>query len=204
MSYLGTSLRRYCAAFAFAATTTGALLLLMQHLIQSDEVAITESKPPIEIDFYPEIVDQPPEPTPQPPEPPEKVERPPEMKLVTTADPVTGTWGGEFQPPVKPQGPINVGLERADGGLLPIAQVVPNYPERAKRSGIEGYVIVEFTVDTAGAVRDAVVVEAQPQGIFNRSALNAVLRSKYRPRVEGGKAQIVQGVLKRVSFSLKS
>ena len=43
---------------------------------------------------------------------------------------------------------------------------LPSFPRKALRLGREGYVVVEFDIDTDGAVLDPYVVEATPQGVF--------------------------------------
>ena len=93
-------------------------------------------------------------------------------------------------------------LDSGDGEYLPIVKVAPVYPRRALQRGIEGYVIVEFTVTKQGSVRDPVVVEAQPQGIFERAALDAALKFKYKPRVINGEATEVSGIQNRISFEI--
>ena len=89
-----------------------------------------------------------------------------------------------------------------DGEYLPIVKVAPIYPRRAQTRGIEGYVVLEFTVTTTGAVRDPVVVEAKPKGIFDRAASNAALKFKYKPKVVNGQPIEVPGVRNRITFEL--
>ena len=89
-----------------------------------------------------------------------------------------------------------------DGDYLPIVKVAPIYPRRAQSRGIEGYVIVEFTVTKSGSVRDPFVVEAQPEGIFDRAAMDAALKFKYKPRVVDGEATEVAGVQNKISFEI--
>ena len=43
-------------------------------------------------------------------------------------------------------------LDAGDGEYLPIVKVQPIYPRRALQRGIQGYVIVEFTVTKNGSV----------------------------------------------------
>jgi len=62
----------------------------------------------------------------------------------------------------------------------------PMYPQDAVMRGIEGWVKVEFTITDTGLVRDPRVVEAQPPRIFNREALRAILKWKFKPRIVGG------------------
>ena len=77
------------------------------------------------------------------------------------------------------------------------------YPRRALQRGIEGFVIVEFTVTTSGSVRDPVVVEANPAGIFEQAAMDAALKFKYKPRVVNGVATEVGGVQNRITFQME-
>src|SRR5690606_13556723 len=91
---------------------------------------------------------------------------------------------------------ISAGIDGAAAGgeYLPIVKVAPIYPQRALARGIEGWVLVEFTVTTSGTVRDVRVVEAEPQGLFDRAAMDAAAKFKYKPRVIDGKPVEVEGV----------
>lgn len=89
-----------------------------------------------------------------------------------------------------------------DGEYLPIVKVAPQYPRRAAQKGIEGYVVVEFTVSTLGTVKDVKVIEADPPNIFNRAAMNAAKKFKYKPKIENGKAVEVPGVRNIIRFEL--
>ena len=89
-----------------------------------------------------------------------------------------------------------------DGEYLPIVKVAPTYPRRAAQKGIEGYVVVEFTVSKLGTVINPMVIEADPANIFNRAALNAAKKFKYKPKIENGKAIEVTGVRNIIRFEL--
>ena len=100
---------------------------------------------------------------------------------------------------------IDAGLNGAatsDGDYLPIVKVAPQYPRRALKKGIEGYVTLEFTVTTLGTVIDPVVIEAKPKNIFNRAAINAAKKFKYKPKIVDGKAQQVTGVRNIIRFEM--
>jgi protein TonB len=60
--------------------------------------------------------------------------------------------------------------------------------------GIEGWVLLEFSVDPIGRVRNASVIETSPSSGFKKPALAAVSRYIYKPKVIGGKASWVHGV----------
>ncbi|GAB1258495.1 energy transducer TonB [Aurantivibrio plasticivorans] len=91
---------------------------------------------------------------------------------------------------------------KSDGEYLPIVRVEPIYPTRAAQRGIEGWVIVEFTVTANGSVRDPVVIESEPSSIFNRAAERAVLKWKFKPRVIDGNPIEVPGVRNKLTFQL--
>src|SRR6202012_1225832 len=93
-------------------------------------------------------------------------------------------------------------LSASDGEYLPIVKVAPMYPESAAERGIEGYVLLGFTVTGTGATADPVVIESQPSGIFDDAARKAVLKFKYKPRVENGKPMRVEHVRHVITFKL--
>ncbi len=95
------------------------------------------------------------------------------------------------------------GLSGADGDLLPIVKVQPIYPRRALSRGIEGYVILEFTVTKNGSVRDPIVIEANPTKIFDDAAIQAALKFKYKPRIVDGQPVDVAGVQNQLTFQIE-
>ncbi|HCU89303.1 MAG TPA: hypothetical protein DGR97_05150 [Gammaproteobacteria bacterium] len=97
---------------------------------------------------------------------------------------------------------IGTGLQASDGEYLPIVKVAPQYPRRALTRGIEGYVIIQYTVTKQGTTRDGIVVEAQPEKIFDKAALKSASRYKYKPRVINGRAVEVPGVRTKITFEI--
>ena len=64
----------------------------------------------------------------------------------------------------------------------------PEYPESAVSQKIAGSVLVQFTVDVNGETRDIRVLEANPPGVFDRAATNAIRRWRYAPLIVNGTA----------------
>jgi len=60
--------------------------------------------------------------------------------------------------------------------LTAIKSRMPNYPWRARRQGIEGFVELEFSVDDQGKVTDVEVLDAMPQGVFEQAASKALAK----------------------------
>lgn len=69
-----------------------------------------------------------------------------------------------------------------------LRSVPPQYPFDAQQKGIEGRVVLRFVVDCGGRVQEPQVVEAEPEGIFEESALAAVVKYLFKPAMKGGKA----------------
>ena len=74
-----------------------------------------------------------------------------------------------------------------DDELGRLRVVEPVYPAQAMRDHVEGWVLLEFTITETGSVRDIVVIESQPSGVFDTAAAEALAGWKYRPRMTDGR-----------------
>lgn len=192
------------AALAFAVTF--ALVYIMQFLIATGQKAITEDKSLNFLEFVrvkqEEVVEakqrkpeKPPEPEAPPPEAPRPQLDPTDasINITNTAASISGADLG---------GIGGLGLGAADGEYLPIVKVAPIYPRRALQRGLEGYVIVEFTVTRQGTVKDVIVIEST-SSLFDRAAVDAASKFKYKPRVVNGEPIEVPGVRNQITFKLE-
>ncbi len=59
--------------------------------------------------------------------------------------------------------------------------VMPDYPPDARSRRLEGFVELRIVVDASGNVTEADVVRADPPGIFEDKAIEAIMKWKYRP-----------------------
>ena len=75
----------------------------------------------------------------------------------------------------------------ADDELGRVRVVEPVYPPQAMRDRVEGWVLLEFTITENGSVRDIVVIDSQPGGVFDAAAAEALAGWKYRPRITDGR-----------------
>lgn len=78
------------------------------------------------------------------------------------------------------------GVDQLDGAPRARVQVAPAYPMALRRDGIEGVVVVEFAVDTAGRVTTARVRESSHRE-FEEPTLRAVLRWQFEPGKKSGR-----------------
>jgi periplasmic protein TonB len=77
----------------------------------------------------------------------------------------------------------------------------PNYPAEAKRTRRQGWVDVQFIVETSGKVSHAVVMDAEPKFLFDRAAVAAVERWEFAPATNGDQA-VPATLRQRIQFKL--
>jgi protein TonB len=85
----------------------------------------------------------------------------------------------------------------ADQELTPVSRETPAYPSGALSRGVEGSVLLEYTVDARGRVVSPRVLEATPPGVFERAALRALSRWRYEPVDTGPKLMKVRLTFRR-------
>jgi protein TonB len=73
---------------------------------------------------------------------------------------------------------------------VPLTPITPVYPEEARRTGIEGKVLVLLYIDEHGNVKK-VEIEKSPSDILSKSAYEAVSAVKFKPARIGGTARAV-------------
>ena len=192
-------MKRFRTLFAAMAAVgvTFALFVLMYKLISSGGGRNEEMEAIAGIHFGPvDIPDEvmtrsrriPPKPPPpkKPPPPPkmeidqqQQISNMPKLDLPNLDLPLIGGEGmfiGNF-------GTVD---KTAEGDIIPLVVIRPMYPRDAAMKGIEGWVKVEFTITAIGTVKDPRVIDSDPPRIFNREALRAILKWKFKPRVVDG------------------
>ena len=95
-----------------------------------------------------------------------------------------------------------VGEDRTVIKVTKIFDAAPTYPRNAIRLGREGYVLIEFDVDTDGSVLDPYVLESEPTGVFERSAIKAVRNWLFSPPSYKDVSVKVNDVRAKVTFAL--
>lgn len=79
--------------------------------------------------------------------------------------------------------------------------IKPAYPEKGVELGVDGKVVLLLLIDEAGVVKEVSVAEAEPEGIFEESALAAFREARFAPAQKSGRA-VKSRVLIRVSYEL--
>ncbi len=97
----------------------------------------------------------------------------------------------------------NPAVAEPNADLVPLVRIPPRYPSRAALDGVEGWVKVELTITKTGAVEGARVVAAEPRRVFDRAALKAISRWRFRPRIVDGRP-VAQRAVQVLEFRLDS
>jgi len=190
-----------------------ALFLLMHGLISGSEDVDRDRQNALRLDFIqvdPDEIEnirdrrKPPEPEKpkEPPPPPEiKVQdqdRPQQnmpdfdmprvsVGLAGGAGPYLGNW--------------SAGDPTAEGDVIPIVRIEPQYPREALIEGISGWVEIEFTIEPDGSVSDPKIISSNPRRMFDQNAIRAIYKWKFKPRIEDGKP-VARRATQRLEFSL--
>jgi protein TonB len=77
------------------------------------------------------------------------------------------------------------------------------FPRKALRLAKDGYVLVEFDIDTDGSVIDPYVVESEPAGLFERAAMKSIRKYLYEPPVYEGVSVKVNDVQVKMTFKVQ-
>ncbi|WP_120997545.1 TonB family protein [Stutzerimonas urumqiensis] len=164
---------------------------------------------------------QPPQPqTPQPPTPPRPQAATPDANLPSldlqlptvatgisvAAAPTPSLAGLTAAPAAAPPPSASPPSGGQAGGpeqeVMPLNDVRPEYPYRARQQGIEGYIKLAFTITPEGRVENIRVLEASPRNVFDREARRAAARWRFAPRTENGLA-VAREAVKTLHFRLE-
>lgn len=199
-------LGRYVISIVVGSFVTISLLFVMQLLIVTGKQALTDPRERHKLEFVRvkrnenlNVEDIVPEKPPKPPETPPETP-PQDMDNINPDAPSINVAPPTVSANTDIGGPG--GMNIAEGDYLPIVRVAPVYPARALSRGLEGFVDLSFTVTTTGTVKDPIVLQST-SSLFERAAVRAVLKFKYKPRVVDGVPVEVPGVKTRISFMLE-
>ncbi|MGF1606236.1 MAG: energy transducer TonB [Rhodothalassiaceae bacterium] len=91
-------------------------------------------------------------------------------------------------------------LDSAEARL--VHRVEPVYPAQAYAEGLEGYVLLEFTISEDGVPTEIKVVQSEPRGVFDAAAIAAVEQWRYQPRLRLGRAVPTEEAEAGVRFTI--
>lgn len=212
------SVKQKLIPVAIAVLVVLALFLFMQFMIKPDQALFEQSDQNASLNFIRvkpndqnartkdrSLPDEPPPPEPPPPTP--------ELNVAQDAAPQTATplamnlpsldlplnqGSGPF---IGAPGAATGGIAAFDSDVIPVVQIAPAYPRRAKLAKLQGSVTMDVTIRPDGTVAEAKVVQAKPKKIFDEAAVTAMLRWKFRPKIVDGQPQS-QRARQTIEFTL--
>jgi protein TonB len=197
---------RFLPSSILACAMTFALFWLMQMLVVVEDRSLDFTPRTTVVPFV--IVRQPVRPLEvrtTKPERPKPNEKPPTPRVEPRP------MEGDSKPGIIPIDPIDTsessrrrkglaGPGELDRNAVALVRIAPDYPAGALRRGIEGRVLLEFTIGRTGAVKNARVIAAEPNSIFDDAALKAVRQWRYEPKIEHGEAVAQPGIQISIPF----
>lgn len=94
------------------------------------------------------------------------------------------------------------GGDFTDADIVPLLRYAPVFPSSAAKSGITGWVLMEFTITESGTVSHLRLLDSHPPEVFDQAAFAAMLRWKYQPKLVDGKPVPMPGIRKKFTFAL--
>jgi len=200
---LQTQFLRALYVVPLAILMTISLLILMERLIHMANVPL-DTTPPVTIPevYWEEPVIDTYTKTEMPAKPAELGETP----EVPKTDPGNEIGNIKVNVPKSKFDPGNGGkVNIAMNAGMPIAHFLgaARYPARALRNETEGFVDVIFDVNEFGGTENIRVLFAQPEGVFERAAIEAVERWRYKPKMEDNKPVRFEGMKNRIRFEME-
>jgi len=198
-------INRYISAAAAGIAVTTALLWVMHILIEVGEAAVVDSGAPHRLVLGRTIVERPVSvDDPEPPVAPVPPVNPPPLVPPTDIDP-KGRTTPIPRGLVTPPGPSDTHTlpGYADSAFINIINAQPDYPQIASQKGMEGHVLVQFDVTEIGTVENVVVIKTSSP-VFNKAAIKAAYRSRYKAKTVDGVTQRTQGLRKLFRFEMET
>jgi len=203
---------RYLSALILGVLISLGLFFLMQSLIDSGEQNTNASSEGQIMEFIrireDETLSIKDRRKPQKPKPPKEPPPPPKLIVEKQVKPTMNRIKIEIPnidlPSLAGGGPFLgnwAGNPLAEGDVLPIVRIDPQWPREALIEGIEGYVVVEVTIGADGSVKDVRVIQAEPKRMFDRNVIRAVLKWKFKPRIING-VPVERKAIQMLEFTL--
>ena len=203
---------RYLSALILGVLISLGLFFLMQSLIDSGEQNTNASSEGQIMEFIrireDETLSIKDRRKPQKPKPPKEPPPPPKLIVEKQVKPTMNRIKIEIPnidlPSIAGGGPFLgnwAGNPLAEGDVLPIVRIDPQWPREALVKGIEGNVVVEVTIGADGSVKDVRVIQAEPKRMFDRNVIRAVLKWKFKPRIING-VPVERKAIQMLEFTL--
>lgn len=196
----GIGIAKRTSSLTGAAAVTFGLLFVMTQLIDNDMAPLEVAKEISLPQFTPDVTE-------------EKVRvidivRPvvdeaPRMKVeYALPDMAIDTGLVSLQFSDEPGSTMDMNHFRLPNGMA-LVPISPQFPDRAAQMGLCGQVLVQFDIGNDGVPMNVAILESSNR-VFNKNALRAVQRARYKPAevTTAGQAPMVVGKQEKITFKL--
>ncbi|MEM1174528.1 MAG: TonB family protein [Pseudomonadota bacterium] len=193
--------KRLLGAIPGALLATATIILAMHALVAQGKPAMTTPTPGFPIGFAPEIEDSDLRQTDEF----ERIDLPdpapvPEQRRKLNRDPIgTGVPTRAPRPTIDKDAVLTT--MPSDSPLVVVMRPRPEFPANMAARGLSGFVDVMFDVLPSGRVINVEVLESSHRG-FERSAIRAAERFRFKAAVIDGVAQAATGIRYRFRFDM--
>jgi|SRR5690606_2576798 protein TonB len=94
------------------------------------------------------------------------------------------------------------GLTIKEGATL--WQPTPLYPRMALRRGLEGKVLVEYSVNPQGKAENIRILQSSPRGFFDKATVRALESASFGVAYQDGQAAVADGLKKRFIYRIET
>ena len=203
---------RFAPAFSMALLVTFGLFFFMQSLVMNQKSSKRSDVGAVVIDFGRiKTISEThtkerslPDKTPPPKAPP-----PPSLDTAAPAESMQRLAMKSFAPAaisggLEMVGSLDLGAAPTrDSDIMPLVRIEPRYPSRALTRGIEGWVVVGFSINEKGQVINATTLRSEPPRMFDSAAVRAVTKWKYKPRLVEGIPVMKDGMEVTLTFNIE-
>lgn len=205
------NIMRTILSVVLAVIITAGLLFFMSLLIKDPQTKEEEPPPTVELSDI-TIPEEKPKPTPEvvkPPQPP-AIEPAPNSdgEPIDSSDIDTPTeeWVAIETPDViglpGDLGDVPAVDFSQESEAMPMYRTQPNYPIVAQQRGLEGWVLLTYDVDTSGTLSNISVVDSEPRRIFDKEAVRALRKWKFKPAMTNGQPIASVGQTVKIEFNM--
>lgn len=93
------------------------------------------------------------------------------------------------------------GMGFGDSDVIPLVRIDAMYPRKALQKRLEGFVTARLEINAQGSVDKVTVVDSKPRGVFEREAIRALYKYRFKPKMLHGEA-VAQVASQTIEFSL--
>ena len=207
-------MQRWFFSFAFAVLVTGTSFYGMAKMIAASGQKMSSEESASAMNFIrvkrsPDL-DVKQRKKPEPPKTPKTPPKMPKINIAQSAQDIPNTPSldmPKFDIPLSfGSGPAVAGQMAASSGdtdVIPLVRIEPQYPRKAAMAGTEGWVQLTFDISESGTVENVEVINAEPKRVFDRAAIQSLLKWKYKPKVVEGKSLRQEDNRVQIDFKLR-